>query len=48
MEWKRIMAKGCTLIWIYSINGIIPNMKSEFCLTKGSQKEEKQRGPLII
>jgi hypothetical protein len=48
MKWERVMAKGCTLIGIYAINGISPNIKTTFCLIKGSQKEDKQRGPLII
>jgi len=42
------MAKGCTLLEIYAINRMFQNMKTAFCLSEGSQNEEKQRGPLII
>jgi len=42
------MTKGCTLLKIYTINGMSQNIKTSFCLIEGSQNKEKQRGPLII
>ena len=46
MEWERAMAKRCTLIGIYAINGGSQDIKTAFCLIKVSQKEKKATRPV--